>query len=420
MAASKVFAGQKLRLAFLRMTSKSLPYDTGPMRKPLLALTAAAFGIGTSEFIIVGLLPTLSHDFGVSIPLAGALVTVYALSVTFGSPFVALALGRVDSRTSLLLLMGLFVVGNLCCALAPGFHLLLAARILTALCHGAFFGLGSIVAAQLVPKEERAQAIALMFTGLTLANILGVPAGTALGLRFGWRVTFFALVPIGLMAIVLLWRFIPHQPATPTKLRQELRAVFRLPVLLVLLLSMLSSVSLFCVLTYLAPMLEKVTHLSPDAVTWVLVLFGAGITIGNLLGGRLSDWRQIATILGGFGLLALVLFAMPYALGSAPAAMIAVFVWGLVHFAAGAPLQPRIVEKAHGANLAATLNQSAFNLGNALGASLGGLLLTQGVRYSTLPTAAAGVALLTVLVGGLLLWLERQERRVAPGIVSVA
>lgn len=381
------------------------------MRKPLLALTAAAFGIGTSEFIIVGLLPTLSRDFAISIPLAGTLVTAYALSVTFGSPFVALALGRVDRKRSLLFLMGLFALGNTCCALAPGFHLLLAARILTALCHGAFFGIGSVVAVNLVPREERAQAIALMFTGLTLANILGVPAGTALGLRFGWRVTFWALVPIGILAILGLWRLIPSQPSEPVPLRHELRAVLRLPVLLVLLLSTLSSVSLFCVLTYIAPTLETITHLSPDTVTWVLVLFGAGITVGNLLGGRLSDWRQMTTIFGGFGALAVVLFIMPFTLPHAYPAMAAVFVWGLVHFAAGAPLQPRIVEKANGANLAATLNQSAFNLGNALGATLGGLLLTRGFGYGTLPTIAGAVAVATVLVGGVTQLVERRERR---------
>lgn len=250
-----------------------------------------------------------------------------------------------------------------------------------------------------------------MFTGLTLANILGVPAGTALGLRLGWRASFWALVPIGLVSIGLLWKLIPHQPSEPVPLRHELRAVLRLPVMLVLGLSTLSSVSLFCVLTYLAPTLEQVTHLTPDHVTWVLVLFGAGITVGNLMGGRLSDWRPMATILGGFGLLTLALLALPFALGSVLPAMVMVFVWGMVHFAAGAPLQPRIVEKALGANLAATLNQSAFNLGNALGASLGGLLLAYGVKYVHLPFAAAAVAGTTVVLGSLTLMVERRADR---------
>ncbi len=379
------------------------------MRKSLLALTAAAFGIGTSEFIIVGLLPTLSRDFAIGVPLAGTLVTAYALSVTFGSPLVALAISRLDRKTSLLGLMGLFTVGNTLCALAPGFHLLLAARILTALCHGAFFGIGSIVAAGLVPQKERAQAIALMFTGLTLANILGVPAGTALGLHFGWRAAFWALVPIGVLVIGILWWLLPPQPSEPVPLRHELRAVLRLPVVLVLTVSMLSSVSLFCVLTYLAPMLERVTHLRPDTVTWVLVLFGGGITVGNLLGGKLSDWRQMTTAVTGYGILTLVLLALPLALRGETSAMIAVFLWGLVHFASGAPLQPRIVEKAHGANLAATLNQSAFNLGNALGASLGGLLLTRGYQYAHLPYAAAAIAAATAVVGIATAWEDRSK-----------
>ncbi len=380
------------------------------MRKSLLALTVAAFGIGTSEFIIVGLLPTLAHGFAISIPLAGTLVTAYALSVTFGSPVMALLVARVDRKTSLLWMMGLFTAGNSLCALAPSFGLLLAARILTALCHGTFFGIGSIVATRLVPRGERARAIAMMFTGLTLANILGVPAGTALGLRLGWRAAFWALVPIGGLVLILLWRLVPHQPSESVPLRHELRAVLRRPVLLVFGISTLSSVSLFCVLTYLAPMLEQVTHLSPNAVTWALVLFGGGITVGNLLGGRLSDWRQMTTMLGGYGTLVVVLFAMPFALHRALPAMVAVFIWGLVHFAAGAPLQPRIVEKADGANLAATLNQSAFNLGNALGASVGGLLLMRGVRYADLPFAAALVALATMLLGLYALQVERRNQ----------
>src|SRR6201992_4242493 len=186
------------------------------MRKPLLALAVSAFGIGTSEFIIMGLLPDLARDFNVSIPKTGILVSGYALSVTLGSPLVALALARMDRKRALLILMVMFVAGNMLCALAPNFLLLLLARILTALCHGAFFGIGSIVAYNLVPSSERAQAVTLMFSGLTLANVLGVPAGTALGQAFGWRYAFWALVPIGLIALVAMLRLVPA-PA-PAKL----------------------------------------------------------------------------------------------------------------------------------------------------------------------------------------------------------
>lgn len=380
------------------------------MRKSILALTAAAFGIGTTEFIIMGLLPELATDFRVSIPRAGVLVSGYALSVTFGSPLVALALGKMDRRRALLVLMTLFTVGNSLCALAPGFHMLLVARVLTALCHGSFFGIASVLAANLVERNERAQAISLMFSGLTLANILGVPAGTALGLAFGWRAAFWSLVPIGAVAIALLVWLIPSQPPEKTNLRDELRRVLTLPVQLVLMLSTLSSIAMFCVLTYIAPILEFVTGLSPHTVTWVLVLFGIGITIGNLLGGWLADRRQMAVILGGIALLVVVFLVMPSAAPHRVAAICAVFAWGLIHFAAAAPFQARIVEKSENANLASSLNQSAFNFGNALGASLGGLAITHGLGYRELPYVSAAVACCALGAGFVARRLDRQAR----------
>lgn len=381
------------------------------MRRSLLALTVSAFGIGTTEFVIVGLLPQLAHSFSVSIPKAGVLVSAYALSVTIGSPLVALALGRMDRKHALLILLSMFLAGNALCALAPSFGLLLAARIFTALCHGSFFGIGAVLASHIVPKAERAQAIALMFSGLTLANILGVPAGTALGHAFGWRFAFWAIVPIAALALVCVGRYVPNQIPEPSHLRHELRTVLRLPVQLTLALSTLSSVSLFCVLTYIAPMLMRVTHLSPNAVTWSLVVFGVGITVGNLLGGRLSDWNQMAAILGGICILIVVFAAMPFSLRFAATAIPMVLIWGMVHFAAGAPLQARVVDKAHGANLASTLNQSAFNLGNAIGASLGGLALTWGMGYRYLPFVSAAVAV--VALGAALFARAVEQREVA-------
>lgn len=391
------------------------------MRKPLLALAVSAFGIGTSEFIIMGLLPDLSANLHVSIPKAGLLVSGYALSVTLGSPLLALALAKMDRRHALLILMGVFILGNALCALAPSYGLLLGARILTALCHGAFFGIGSIVASRLVPREERSQAIALMFAGLTLANVLGVPAGTALGHAFGWRFAFWALVPVGLAAALGLFRLVPPQPPESMHLRHEFHAVLRPSVQLVLALSTLSSVSLFCVFTYIAPILETVTHLSPAAVTWVLVVFGVGITLGNLLGGRLGDWKQLPAVLGGFSLLLVIFLAMPFAERSMVPAIGMVFVWGLVQFAAGAPLQARVVDQAKGApNLAATLNQGAFNLGNATGASLGGLLLTAGFSYPQLSLGSAAVAAVAIVVALVAMWLERKQTRMPQPVQSVA
>ncbi|HWZ52813.1 MAG TPA: MFS transporter [Granulicella sp.] len=379
-------------------------------RTPLMALAIAAFGIGTSEFIIMGLLPNLSDDFHVSIPKAGALVTGYALSVTVGAPLVAIATARLERKLALLLLMGIFTLGNLACAVAPTYNLLFAARVLTALCHGAFFGIGSIVAAGIVPRNQRAQAIALMFSGLTLANVLGVPAGTALGQAFGWRSAFWAIVPIGFLAAAALLWFLPRQAAGANGLLHEFRVLRRPQVLLVMLMSVLTSASLFCVFTYVAPTLETITHISPHGVTVTLLLFGVGITIGNLLGGRLSDWRPTAFLVGSLLVLlvalAVLYFSEPYAIPSV--AMI--LIWGALQFAAGAPLQSRVVDQASEApNLASTLNQGAFNLGNATGASLGGMLLTAGLGYRSLPIASGVVTLVTLLLALISARLDRKQ-----------
>lgn len=377
------------------------------MRKSILALTIAAFGIGTSEYVIMGLLPDLAQSFRISIPTAGIIVSAYALSVTFGSPLVALALSRQERKRSLIILMSIFLLGNLFCALSSNFLLMLAARILTALCHGAFFGTGSIVAANIMPKEKRAQAITTMFSGLTLANVLGVPAGTAIGHIFGWRSTFFALIPIGLIAMTGLIFWVPQQKSEPVHLRHEFRTVLNPKVLLVLALSTLSSVSLFTVFTYIAPILSAVTHLPAHAIAWVLVLFGVGITIGILAGGRLSDWRQMTTVIGGYVLVTLILLLMPLTMPYARAMAICVLIWGMFHFGASAPLQARIVEKARRApNLASTLNQGAFNFGNALGASLGGGVLAAGYSYRLLPLVSAAVAFIVVVLAFLAVKLD--------------
>ncbi len=382
------------------------------MRKSLVALAVAAFGIGTSEFIIMGLLPDLAKSFSISIPKAGVLVTAYALSVTFGSPLIALLLARTERKRALLILMGMFVAGNLLCALAPSYQLLLYARVLTALCHGAFFGIGSIVATNLVPSNQRTQAVSLMFSGLMIANVLGVPAGTALGQAFGWRAAFLALIPVGLVALVALYRMVPEQAAQVVHVKHEFRAVIRPQVQLVLSLSTISSISLFCVFTYIAPMLESITRVSPHAVTWVLVLFGASITVGNYVGGHLGDWKPMPLVLTGLVLLIAIFLVMPFAMTRLLPAVALVFVWGLVHFCAITPLQPRIVEQAKGApNLASTLNQGAFNLGNALGASLGGLVLTAGYGYRKLPVASAAVAVVCLVVAMVTVMVERRDAR---------
>jgi MFS transporter, DHA1 family, inner membrane transport protein len=381
------------------------------LHTPLMALAIAAFGIGTSEFIIMGLLPNLSDDFHVSIPKAGVLVTGYALSVTIGAPIVAIATAKLERKLALLLLMGVFTLGNLACAVAPTYNLLFAARVLTALCHGAFFGIGSVVAANLVPRNQRAQAIALMFSGLTLANVLGVPAGTALGQAYGWRAAFWAIVPIGFLAAAAVFVLVPSQPASSSELLHEFRVLRKPQVLLVLAMSVLTSASLFCVFTYIAPMLEAVTLVSPHTVTLTLLLFGVGITVGNLLGGTLSDWRPMAFLTGALLTLIVSLIVLYYAEPHVLPAIIMILLWGAIQFAAGAPLQSRIVDHAAAApNLASTLNQGAFNFGNATGASLGGMMLTAGYTYRQLPLASAIVTLITLALALISAKLDRNHR----------
>ena len=385
-------------------------------RLPLLALAVAAFGIGTTEFVIMGLLPDVAQSLAVSIPQAGLLVTGYALAVCIGSPIVAVATARLPRRATLLGLMGVFILGNALCALAPGYWTLMGARIVTALAHGAFFGIGSVVATQIVPANQRAQAIALMFTGLTLANVTGVPLGTLLGQWAGWRATFWAVTVIGFLAVAALYALLPRIAADQgTSLLSEFRALRRTQVLLAMLISVLFSTSLFCVFTYIAPLLETVTGLSAHAVSLVLLLFGVGLTAGNLLGGRLADWRLMPAVLALFATSALVLLAL-YAAIPAPVAAIAVMtLWGAVAFALATPLQMRVVMEAVDApNLAATLNQGAFNLGNAIGAWLGGIVISAGWSYRDLPLFSSVVTILALAVTFLSYRLDHRHAA-APG-----
>lgn len=365
------------------------------MALSLLALATAAFGIGTSEFVPMGLLPDLSRDLGVSIPTAGMLVTAYALGVTFGAPLLAVAVARVRRKLALLLLMGVFILGNALCALAPDYTTLMLGRLLTSLCHGSFFGIGSVVAASLVPHAKRARAVSMMFTGLTLANILGVPLGTWLGQTQGWRMAFWAVVPIGLIATAALTWLLPVQPKPePTRLLAEFAVLRRRQVLLAMSMSTLLSCTLFSLFTYIAPMLESVSGIAPEGVTHALLGFGVAITLGMLAGGRLADWRQLPSIILLFAAMAVCSALMAAAIHAPLTAVAGLMLWGAVCFAPGAALQTRVVDQAFDApNLPATLNQSAFNLGNAIGAGAGGLGLSWGLGYTTLPWLAAGFAL---------------------------
>ncbi|MGX5804206.1 MFS transporter [Bradyrhizobium sp. Arg314] len=387
------------------------------MPLPILALAIASFCIGTTEFVIMGLLPEVAASLQVNISSAGLLVTGYALGVVFGAPVVAMATAHLPRKRVLVGLAALFVVGNLLCAIAPNYWMLMAARVFTAFGHGAFFGIGSVVAASLVPRNKRAIAIALMFSGLTLANILGVPAGKALGEAFSWRTPFLAVVGTGLISVAAVAWLVPSDVAQPRGggLRGELRVLAKLQVWLAMLIAALASASLFAVFTYIKPYLTDVSGLSTAAVTWVLLLFGVGMTIGNIIGGRLADWKLMPTVIGTLLLLAVLFVGFKEfgAIGSVAIGM--VFMWGLLLFVVVPPLQIRVVEAAsEGPNLAATLNQGAFNVGNAGGAWLGGIALNCGVSYANLPLVGAALALVAVAVAVLLQSLDRRTLRTRP------
>jgi DHA1 family inner membrane transport protein len=378
----------------------------------LLALTAGAFGIGTTEFVIMGLLMQVSTDLHVSITMAGLLISGYALGVAVGAPVLTIATRKLPRKTVLLALMAIFTLGNLACALAPNYEMLMAARVVTSLAHGTFFGVGSVVATGLVAPERRASAIAIMFTGLTAATLLGVPAGAWLGLQFGWRSAFWAVTLIGVLAFTVLAVFVPRVKgeAKPAPLREELAVLARPQVLLGLAMTVLGFAGVFVVFTYIQPLLTQITGLSESAVSPILLVFGGGLAVGNILGGKLADRAPMAAVLGTLVALAVVLGAMQFTIGTPFTAVVFVGLLGVASFATVAPMQLRVLEKASGAgqNLASSLNIAAFNLGNALGAWVGGVVIDHGPGLRALGWVAA---LLTLVGLAIALWSRSLDRR---------
>src|SRR5476651_2113199 len=373
----------------------------------LFALAISAFAIGTTEFVIMGMLPDVARDLAVTIPSAGLLVSGYALGVTVGAPLLAVLTSKWPRKSALLALMYLFIVGNVLCAIAPDYTLLMAARVVTSFAHGSFFGIGAVVAASLVPADRRASAIALMFTGLTLANVLGVPFGTFIGQEFGWRATFWIVAALGALSLAGLAWWLPNRhDAAPQGLRQELRVLREPAAWLALLMTVLGFGGVFVVFTYIAPILEQISGFSPHAVTLVLVLFGVGLTIGNTIGGKLADRALMPSLMGILAVLAVFAETNHHQI----AAVATIFVWGIAAFATVPPLQSRVVDKArHAPNLASTLNIGAFNLGNAGGAWLGGWTLERGFGLDALPWVAAAVALAALALTAFAAWHDRSR-----------
>ncbi|SEG71060.1 MFS transporter, DHA1 family, inner membrane transport protein [Actinacidiphila yanglinensis] len=366
----------------------------------ILALAVSAFGIGTTEFVMMGLLPNVAGDLGTSVPTAGYLVSAYALGVVVGAPLLTALGSRIPRKRMLLLLMGLFTVGNLSSAFAPGYWTLLAGRFLAGLPHGAFFGVGAVVAARLVAEERRARAVAAMFLGLTVANIVGVPAATALGQHLGWRATFVVVSVIGLVALASLALLIPRLPAEEhVGVAQELRALREPQVVLGLLTAVFGFAGVFAVYSYLASMMTEVTGFSDSSVTLLLALFGIGMTLGALAAGPLTDRALRPTLYGSLAALAVVLVGFHFAAGSKVAAPIAVVVLGAVGFMTTTPLQMLVMNKArHAPTIASASNHSAFNLANAGGAWLGGAAISAGWGWTSPALVGAVLAVVGLAI----------------------
>ena len=389
----------------------------------LLALAIGAFGIGTTEFVIIGLLPEVSADYGVSIPTAGLLVTGYALGVVLGAPLMTVLGTRISRKRMLMLLMGLFVAGNIISALAPSFGLMLTGRVIASLAHGAFFGIGSVVAAGLVVPQKKAGAIAMMFTGLTTANVVGVPLGTFIGQHAGWRATFLVVAALGVLGLVGIARLVPEQPrAEGVRLRHELAALRDVQVLLAMAMTVLGFGGVFAAITYISPMMTGAAGFADSSVTWLLVLLGVGMVAGNLIGGRFADRHLMPMLFVTLGSLSVVLALFTVTAHHKVAAAVTIVLIGALGFATVPPLQKRVLDHAAAApTLASAVNIGAFNLGNALAAWLGGIVIAAGFGYTAPNWVGAALAATALLLAVVSRAIERRTPGTpAPGPTSLA
>lgn len=381
----------------------------------LFALTISAFAIGTTEFVIVGLIPTIAVDLQVSLPSAGLLVSLYALGVAIGAPVLTALTGRMPRKTLLIGLMVLFTLGNLLAWKAPGYTSLMTARVLTGLAHGVFFSIGSTLATSLVPKEKAASAIAIMFTGLTVALVTGVPLGTFIGQHFGWHETFLAVSLLGIVALIGSLIFVPnglkHTP--PASIARQLTILKQPRLLMVYAKTALGYGGNFVAFTFLAPILQQVSGFSAGAVTWVMLIYGVSVAAGNLWGGRLADrMGPIKALQIIFLLLAAVLAVFSFTAHSPILALITVLFWGAVAFGNVPGLQVYVVQQAeryapHAVDVASGLNIAAFNLGIAGGAWVGGMVVE---NYGLMVTPWIG-AIVVLLAFGMTRWSGALDKR---------
>lgn len=371
----------------------------------LWALTLSAFAIGTTEFVIVGLVPTIANDLGVSLPSAGLLVSLYAVGVAIGAPVLTALTGRWNRKVVLISLMGLFVMGNLLAWQAPSYETLILARILTGLAHGVFFSIGSMIATSLVSKDKEASAIAIMFTGLTVALVTGVPLGTWIGQHFGWRATFLVVSALGLIALIGSAILVPKnlKQSIPATFKEQLQVIVKPRLLLVYLMTILGYGGTFTAFTYLAPILEQQTGFAPSAIGLIMLVYGMSVAVGNIWGGKLADKRgPISALSIIFSALTIILLAFTFTMESKVAAVLTILIWGAFAFGNVPGLQLYVVKQAkkhtpNAVDVASGLNIAAFNIGIALGSVTGGLVV-EHMELKDTAWIGAVVSLLALIV----------------------
>lgn len=356
------------------------------MKKSLLPLTIGGFGIGMTEFVMMGILPDIANSLHISIPVAGHLISSYALGVVLGAPLLVAIAGNYPPKKILLGLMALFTFCNALSSFAPNYEAMMITRLLSGLPHGAFFGVGAVVASRLAGKGKEAQAISMMFAGLTVANIIGVPLGTYIGHTMSWRITFLIIAAVGLITMASIQKFLPVMPVVgESNLRKDLKLFTHVEPWMILGITAIGTGGLFAWFSYIAPLLTEVAHFSNNQLTWILVLAGVGMAVGNLVSGRVADLISPIKATALFLLLmatslVIVYFVAPFQVPL----LIMTFITGAISFSLGAPIQILMIRASNGSDmLASSVSQAGFNIGNALGAYLGGLPIAAGMGYAS-------------------------------------
>jgi len=392
-----------MNMKTIEINSAQIQNRSSKIPAALWALTISAFGIGTTEFVIVGLLPTVANDLNISIPSAGLLVSLYAIGVAIGAPILTALTGNIARKRLLISVMILFIVGNALASIAPGFITLVLARIITGFAHGVFFSIGATIAAALVSPDKRASAISIMFTGLTVAIVTGVPLGTFIGQQFGWRATFIGVAFLGLTGLISCWILLPSQIKNEGKLSfQDLFKVITNPrMILAFLMTILGYGGTFVAFTYLSPILQKITGLSESMVSVVLVLYGIAIALGNLVGGKVANKNPLKALLWMFVLQAIALAIFTFTASDSVWGLVTLFVMGALSFSNVPGLQLYVVQLSEKylpgtEDVASAFNIAAFNVGIAIGAYVGGLVVESALGLEATPWVGALFVVLAV------------------------